>query len=78
MPLWHVDYFELKVTKTLQAQKKLLLLLPLLNYPEEFKLGYLPIKRVITRNNFYGLSKNILITEHLLSLSFCNDLPPPL
>ena len=46
VPLWHVNYFELKVIKTLQAHEKLL---PLL---KEFKIGALPAGTVDTRNNF--------------------------
>ena len=54
MLLWYEDYSELKATKTLWAQEKLLLLLslPPLNYLEEFKLGAWPIIRVITRNDY--------------------------
>ena len=47
-----VYYFELKVTKTLWTQEKLLLPLPTTNYLEEFKLRALFIIIVITRNIF--------------------------
>lgn len=40
MPLWYVDYFELKAAEALQAQEKLL---PFLNYLEKCKWGALPI-----------------------------------
>lgn len=47
MPPWCVDYLELKATKTVQAQEKLL---ALLNNVERFKLGAWPMIRVIIRN----------------------------
>lgn len=66
VPLWYVDYFELKASETLQAQEKLLF--PL-NYLEEFKFGAWSTG-VITRNGFYlpvGQGK-LIITEQELSL----------
>lgn len=38
VPLWHADYFELRATKTLEAQVKPLTYTP--NYLEECELGY--------------------------------------
>lgn len=40
MSLWYEGHFELKATKTLLAQEKLL---PSLNYLEELELGTLPL-----------------------------------
>ena len=48
VPLWHVNYFELMATETLQAHEKIL---PLL---KEFKFGDLPIATVIIRDYFLG------------------------
>lgn len=36
--MWHADYFELRATKTLEAEVKLLTYSP--NYLEERELGY--------------------------------------
>lgn len=43
MPLWYVDYSDLKAIKILWAPEKFLP--TLLNYLEEFELGVLPVIR---------------------------------
>lgn len=49
MPLWHVDYSELKAIKNQQIQENLYLSL---NYLKEFRMGVWPREQAITRDNF--------------------------
>lgn len=53
--LWYVDYFELKASETLNAQRKLL---PYLNYLE-FKLGGLAYNKL---SNISFLKNKIFLT----------------
>lgn len=74
IPLWHMNYFGLKAIK-----KPCRLRRNFYNSLKGFKFGTLSIIRVITRSNFYdqciGQGKH-LISEPLLFLLSCNDLPP--
>lgn len=54
--LWYVDYFELKASETLKAQRKLL---PYLNYLVEFKLGSLAYNKL---SNISFLKNKIFLT----------------
>ena len=50
MPLWHVNYFELKAVETLRAQEKLYISF------KEFKLGALPSEEFLAEIAFDELS----------------------
>ena len=74
VPLWYIDYLELKTLEILLAQEKLL---SSLNYVKESKLGgVFPRIRLINRDKFYLSDPSVwqdkhLITKHLLFFSLC-------
>ena len=73
VPIWHVDYFELKAIKTKQIQDKLFFIS--LKLPKRIWIGTWPKKRTITEITFFYLNdlsvwqEKHLFTKHLVLLS---------
>ena len=64
MPLWHVDYLELKALETLWAEEKLW---SSFNHTEEFKLGVFPRISIMNRDKFYLSDPSVQQGKHLIT-----------
>ena len=77
VPLWHMDYFELKAIETSRLQRNFC---PSLNYLEEFKLEVFPRMKIISRDKFDLSGPSVWqgkhpVMKHLLLFLLLRELP---